>query len=82
MKKDPFLRLRRHLDHLGVWNDNHEDELEKELNAEIGAAIAEVEAHGPPARESLFEDVYAELPWHLAEQRAELLRHEPAKTDH
>jgi pyruvate dehydrogenase E1 component alpha subunit len=82
MKKDPFLRLRRHLDHLGVWNDGLEDELEKELNAEIGAAIAEVEAHGPPARESLFDDVYAELPWHLAEQRAELLRHEPAKTDH
>lgn len=82
MRKDPFLRLRRHLDHLGVWNDSLEEELEKELNAEIGAAIAEVEAHGPPGRASLFEDVYAELPWHLAEQRAELLRHGPVKTDH
>ncbi len=51
---------------------------EQELNAEIAAAIAAVEALGPPARETLFDDVYAELPWHLAEQRAELLRMPPA----
>ncbi len=82
MKKDPFLRLRRHLDHLGAWSDALDEELEKEQNAEIGAAITEVERHGPPPRESLFDDVYEALPWHLAEQRDELLRHEPAKVEH
>ncbi len=28
----------------------------------------------PPALESIFEDVYQRPPWHLQEQRAELLR--------
>jgi len=43
------------------------------LNDEIGAAIAAVEHAAPPSRASLFEDVYAELPWHLKDQQAELL---------
>jgi pyruvate dehydrogenase E1 component alpha subunit/2-oxoisovalerate dehydrogenase E1 component alpha subunit len=37
-----------------------------------------VESFGPPARETLFDDVYGELPWHLREQKEELLRHPPA----
>ena len=41
--------------------------------------IKEVEALPPPSRESLFDDVYAELPWHLREQRAELLAGPRAK---
>jgi pyruvate dehydrogenase E1 component alpha subunit/2-oxoisovalerate dehydrogenase E1 component alpha subunit len=82
IKRDPLLRLRRHLDHLGAWSDAKDEALEAELNAEIGAAIAEVEKHGPPARETIFDDVYATRPWHLEEQRAELLRHPPAKLEH
>jgi pyruvate dehydrogenase E1 component alpha subunit/2-oxoisovalerate dehydrogenase E1 component alpha subunit len=78
MKRDPLLRLRKHLVREGLWDDDREAALEAELNAEIGAAIVEVEKHGPPARETIFDDVYAELPWHLREQREELLRHEPA----
>lgn len=78
MKRDPLLRLRRHLEMRGLVDDASDTALEQELNAQIAAAIAEVEALGAPARETLFEDVYAELPWHLAEQRAELLRTPPA----
>jgi pyruvate dehydrogenase E1 component alpha subunit len=74
MKRDPLARLRRHLVRLGLLDDAADAALEQTLNAEIAAAIAEVEAFGAPARETLFDDVYAELPWHLAEQRAELLR--------
>ena len=59
-------------------NSGEDAALEQELNAEIAAAVTEVEAMGPPTRETLFDDVYAELPWHLAEQRAELLRTPPA----
>jgi pyruvate dehydrogenase E1 component alpha subunit/2-oxoisovalerate dehydrogenase E1 component alpha subunit len=72
------MRLRAHLVHLGLCDDAKDAALEQELNAEIAAAITAVEALGPPDRETLFDDVYAELPWHLAEQRAELLRHPPA----
>jgi pyruvate dehydrogenase E1 component alpha subunit len=72
-KRDPLLRLRRHLERLGAWSDADEEALEKVLNEEIGRAITEVETHGLPARETLFDDVYAKPPWHLAEQRAALL---------
>ncbi len=79
-KRDPLQRLRLHLERLGAWSDADEAALETVLNDEIGRAITEVETHSAPARETLFDDVYAELPWHLAEQREELLRIEPAKT--
>jgi len=82
MKRDPLLRLRHHLVHTGQLDDAADVALEQELNAEIAAAIQAVEAFGPPPRESLFDDVYAELPWHLAEQRAELLRTPKAPSEH
>lgn len=78
LKRDPLLRLKRHLEHRGLLDDDKDAALEAELGKEIGAAIAEVEPLGPPARETMFDDVYAELPWHLREQRAELLKNKPA----
>ncbi len=71
--RDPLARLRRHLVRAGMLDDVQDEALEQELNAAIGKAIDAAEAHGPPARASLFEDVYAELPWHLREQRDELM---------
>lgn len=78
--KDPKKRLQLHLTKRGLWNDSREEELEKELNVEIGEAITVVEKYEAPARESIFDDVYEQLPWHLAEQRKELLNHPPAPT--
>lgn len=78
MKRDPLLRLRRHLVVRGLTDDAADAAVEEELNAEIAAAIADVESLGLPDRETLFEDVYAELPWHLREQRDELRRCPPA----
>src|SRR5262249_6733894 len=71
-------RLRAYLVKQGLLDDAGDAALEQALNAEIAAAITAVEPLGPPARETLFDDVYAELPWHLAEQKAELLRSAPA----
>jgi pyruvate dehydrogenase E1 component alpha subunit len=51
-------------------DDAWEQKVEAEVTAEIGAAIKAVEEMPPPPRESLFDDVYSELPWHLKEQRA------------
>jgi pyruvate dehydrogenase E1 component alpha subunit len=75
--RDPIQRLRKHLLHRGLLDDAQDEALEEGLIGEIGAAIQEVEALGPPARETLFDDVYAEPPWHLAEQRAEVLSRAP-----
>jgi pyruvate dehydrogenase E1 component alpha subunit/2-oxoisovalerate dehydrogenase E1 component alpha subunit len=77
-KKDPLDRLRRHLVLKGWVTDASDAALEEELGREIGAAIRAVENAPPPPRSSLFDDVYAELPWHLREQRAELEALPPA----
>jgi pyruvate dehydrogenase E1 component alpha subunit/2-oxoisovalerate dehydrogenase E1 component alpha subunit len=82
MKRDPMARLRKHLVVRGLLDDSTDATLEQALNAEIAAAISAVENLGPPARETLFDDVYAELPWHLAEQRDMLLNIPPAKDEH
>ena len=79
-KKDPLDRLRRHLAHLGLVSDESDAALEKELSAEIAAAINEVEQLPPPARESLLDEVYAELPWNLREQLDQLRKSAPAPT--
>lgn len=68
-KKDPLDRLRRHVVHLGLADDAKDAALDAELGAEIAAAVKEVEDLPPPARETMFEDVFAELPWSLREQR-------------
>jgi pyruvate dehydrogenase E1 component alpha subunit/2-oxoisovalerate dehydrogenase E1 component alpha subunit len=77
MKRDPLARIRAHVVGRGLLDDAADADLEQELNAEIAAAITVCEAFGAPARESLFDDVYAELPWHLREQREELRRTPP-----
>jgi len=76
-RKDPVERMRRAMTARGLLDDAREASLVAELDAEVRAAIAAVESAPPPDRGSLFDEVYAELPWHLEEQRAELLRHEP-----
>jgi pyruvate dehydrogenase E1 component alpha subunit/2-oxoisovalerate dehydrogenase E1 component alpha subunit len=78
MKKDPLARLRAYLAGRGLVDDAADTAMEAEMNAEIAAAIAAVEKLDPPARETLFDDVYAELPWHLVEQRAALMSVPPA----
>jgi pyruvate dehydrogenase E1 component alpha subunit/2-oxoisovalerate dehydrogenase E1 component alpha subunit len=78
MKRDPLSRLRRYLVHRGLVDDASDATLEQELNTEIAAAIKEVEALDAPERGTLFDDVYATPPWHLVEQREELLRTPPA----
>jgi pyruvate dehydrogenase E1 component alpha subunit len=77
-KKDPVDRLAKHLRLLGLVDDAHEARLDEELTAEIAQAVNEVEAMGAPQRESLFDDVYAEMPRHLREQRAALMSVPPA----
>jgi TPP-dependent pyruvate/acetoin dehydrogenase alpha subunit len=66
---DPLERLRRYLAGRGLWDAAGEETLRQAIGAEINAALAAAEAVGPPPLESLFTDVYAATPPHLAEQR-------------
>ena len=73
-KKDPLARYRKYLVDAAILDDTIESALEEKLHAEFEAAILEIEELPPPARATMFEDVYGgELPRHLREQQAEYL---------
>jgi pyruvate dehydrogenase E1 component alpha subunit/2-oxoisovalerate dehydrogenase E1 component alpha subunit len=74
--KDPIQRVRRVLSAVGELDEGLDAELTGTLTQELEQAIARVEGSPPVERESLFDDVYAEQPEHLREQR-DALRHAP-----
>ncbi len=76
-RRDPLARLRAWLRSAGLLAEGEEERWKDELNAEIGGAIQEAEALPPPPIETLFTDVYKEMPPHLAEQ----MRHARATGD-
>lgn len=80
--KDPVERMRRALTLAGLLTAEEDEAQTAELDGLVRAAITEVESASNPARETLFDDVYAELPWHLREQREALGRAAPAATGH
>jgi pyruvate dehydrogenase E1 component alpha subunit/2-oxoisovalerate dehydrogenase E1 component alpha subunit len=81
-KKDPVDRMKRALVRRGLLTEAIDAALFAEVDAEVKAAIAAVEEAPPPARETLFDDVYGTLPWHLEEQKREMLRHPPVPSGH
>ena len=67
-KRDPIERFKLYLKKKGIWDQKYEEQLQAEIEQEISQAIKEAEAAPPPAPQTLFEDVYKEMPWHLKEQ--------------
>ncbi len=75
--RDPIARFERFLAREGLEITGDEKaELRAEITRELNEAIAWAEASGPPALESMFDDVYAELPPHLIRQREVVLAEE------
>jgi len=76
---DPIERLKAHLVAIGEWDDERHAALTTAADAEVRAAQKESEKLGILPQQgkddigSMFEDVYAGVPWHLAEQRDEAL---------
>lgn len=68
--RDPIARFRAYLRRRRILDEEKDEGFEEELGGEIAQAIRFAEAAGRPSWESLLEDVYAEEPPHLAEQRA------------
>jgi 2-oxoisovalerate dehydrogenase E1 component alpha subunit len=72
---DPVARLKQHLIAIGEWSDSDHDAATKEIEAEVLAAQKEAERHGTlldghiPPIESMFQDVYKDMPPHLKRQR-------------
>jgi pyruvate dehydrogenase E1 component alpha subunit len=69
--RDPIRRFAEFLRGRGLLEDPAaEEEAAREA---VRAAVEAAEASPPVPLSSMFEDVYAEIPWHLAEQRDSLL---------
>lgn len=72
---DPIARLKAHLVGLGEWDDERDAGQDKEIDATVRAAQKQAEQQGILPGQgfdnigSMFEDVYADTPWHIAEQR-------------
>ncbi len=69
-RKDPLRRFAGYLEKAGVVPPDEAGRMEEEAREEVARVVRECEAAPPVPPGSLLEDVYAEIPWHLAEQRA------------
>ena len=78
-ERDPIALVRARLLEEGALDDAGDAALTRELTAELDAAIAAAAAVPPPARSSLFDDVYARRPRHLQEQAELLAATQPAE---
>ena len=76
---DPIARLKAHLMALGAWSEAEHEATQKELEAQVGAALKEAERYGSLSgghmadAAAMFEDVYQDMPAHLQQQRRQLL---------
>lgn len=68
-RKDPIRRFGDFLKRQGLLDESLETSAVQSAREEVQRAVAACEAASPVAPESLVEDVYAEMPWHLREQR-------------
>jgi len=72
--REPVLRLRNYLTHVGAWSKMDEEALLKECPERVAAAVEAWQAIPPPRPEAMFEHLYASLPASLAPQRSEALQ--------
>jgi 2-oxoisovalerate dehydrogenase E1 component alpha subunit len=76
---DPIERLKAHLLAIGEWDEERHAAMTAECDAAVRAAQKESEKlgilpeQGKDNVETMFDDVYAEVPWNIAEQREEAL---------
>jgi 2-oxoisovalerate dehydrogenase E1 component alpha subunit len=68
--RDPLAFMRQRLEADGLWSIEREQRLWTEVRADVDRVVADAAAAAKPARDTLFDGVYASLPWHLQEQRS------------
>jgi len=80
--KDPVKRFRNYLKHIGLWSEELETRTMEAHNDEVTRVLKESDTLGAPPLESMFDDVYEEMPWNLKEQRDYLMAQERTKSPH
>jgi pyruvate dehydrogenase E1 component alpha subunit len=81
-EKDPLARVRRYLERHGAWTPADDEQWQQEIDVSFRRAVKQAEATPPPALGTMFEDVYHTPPWHLEEQRVQLLEGPRAPKGH
>jgi 2-oxoisovalerate dehydrogenase E1 component alpha subunit len=79
---DPISRFREFLIGQGHWDLEREAAWLADVEQRFRSAVELAESAPPPPLESMFDDVYEKLPWHLVEQRAQLLAGPRAPSGH
>jgi 2-oxoisovalerate dehydrogenase E1 component alpha subunit len=76
---DPIARLKTHLIGLGEWDEERHAAMDLEVANQVKAAQKEAEKNGILGHglhhpmSTMFENVFETLPWHLEEQRQQML---------
>ena len=79
---DPIRRLKDHLIATAEWDEERHAAQDKDLAEQVRAAQKAAEKNGILGHglhqplESMFDGVFEEMPWHLKEQRAQMLAEE------
>ena len=66
---DGLARLTAHAEWRGIWSEALHEETRAAAEEEMTQTIADCEKWPPPRTESMFDDVYAEIPESLQEQK-------------
>lgn len=74
-KKDPIDRIRKYLIAEQGWDNEKDVKLVAECAAEVEQIVRDYEAFPHPEPTDIFNHMYAEMPWHLREQKEEMIRH-------
>jgi len=72
--RDPLARMEAYLAHEGLLDQAKREAMAEAITAEIAEAVTHAATVGPPALESLVEDVFATPPKHLTRQVVDALR--------
>jgi 2-oxoisovalerate dehydrogenase E1 component alpha subunit len=81
---DPVARLKAHLIALGEWDEERHAAMDREVADLVKASQKEAEKNGILGHglhqplDTLFDGVFEEMPWHLREQRQQMLDEEEA----
>jgi len=71
--RDPIARFRGYLERRGIWTAEDDERARQLADERIAAAVSAAEKYPPPAVETMFEDVYRDVPWHLREERDQVM---------
>ncbi len=76
---DPIARLKKHLIALGEWDEERDAKMDEEVATQVKTAQKQAEKNGILGHglhqplETMFEQVFEEMPWHLKEQMQDML---------